>query len=92
MKPIHTPGPWRSINRVIVANVPLHGLSEETEIAVCSFEPRIADSLTANADLIAAAPELLTALENMVWTFEKLGNGKAIKDARAVIAKVRTSA
>jgi len=55
----HTPGPWRIIGRWLV--VPEHGVS----IADTYHADRDTEECSANAALIAAAPELLAALKEM---------------------------
>ena len=60
----HTPGPWGVANsggRVIRA-----GMVHPATIAVLETVPlKISDEIIANARLIAAAPELLAALEHL---------------------------
>lgn len=89
----HTKGPWevRAKNPGIVAPVgrPLH------IVANCDVLPLGPKTVSANARLVAAAPELLDALE---WLVEECTNGDgsgtvgAIGAARAVIAKARAAA
>jgi hypothetical protein len=79
-KTTHTPGPWRAGGMGMVVDLNQDGIAL-TSVSKPSME------CEANARLIAAAPELLKALKAMVWTFEKLGNGKAITQARTAIAK-----
>lgn len=59
MKTTHTPGPWglRHSGKTVVS-LP-HTSPEAREVIACSIEN------TANARLIAAAPELLDALEEI---------------------------
>jgi hypothetical protein len=52
----HTPGPWRRVNHIIK-----HG-PDYVAIVLCE---QFTKEDQANADLIAAAPELLEALEEM---------------------------
>ena len=89
----HTPGPWRSRNRLGSGN-----WKDERSIGVESFEWIIADvcgdidhtdEARANARLIAAAPDLLEALADLVEN--GLGT-EAVKRARAAIAKARGEA
>ncbi|WP_278400482.1 hypothetical protein [Stutzerimonas kunmingensis] len=84
----HTPGPW-----FVTGNMTLYveariggGLVQE----VAAVGPTEADSgygpqQRANADLIAAAPDLLRALECLL----EMGHAKAGDLARAAIAKAR---
>lgn len=48
------------------------------------FEP---DEITANAHLIAAAPDLLEALQNIVKTLDEAGCEAATVEAKAAISK-----
>lgn len=90
----HTPGPWRvstsKIRRVITGHgivicnaVMRHAATEKTKDAI------EAEAIS-NARVIAAAPELLEALDNLVigigmgWDLEGM-----IDVARAAIAKAR---
>jgi hypothetical protein len=93
MKSHHTPGPW---------NIGFGGMegddyaiitSKFQEWAIAHLEPR--GYRPGNARLIAAAPDLLAALESMVATWEgprelaALRFAKNVVDARAAIAKAR---
>jgi hypothetical protein len=95
----HTPGPWEanSADNIYAA---VNGRKEM--IAKCCDLPcigghddvaaqRARDMEIANARLIAAAPELLAALENIVAWMEQHHPeaAKNIPQARAAIAKVR---
>ena len=87
----HTPGPW-----FVTGNMTLYveariggGLVQE----VAAVGPTEADSgygpqQRANADLIAAAPDLLRAIECLL----EMGHAKAGDLARAAIAKARGEA
>ena len=81
----HTPGPWRTfiwnefageavINHVIV-------ITDNKDIARFS---RATDEVMANARLIAAAPELLAALQELVAV---VGHDHLTAEARAAITK-----
>lgn len=92
----HTPGPWfitGNMTRYIEASIG-GGLIQE----VASCGPTEADNgygeqQMANARLIAAAPELLEALEHAVKTAEWDTYGRAsLNKARAAIAKARGEA
>lgn len=76
----HTPGPWRATLKTVTA--------PETEDRL-ALEVRIhggnVDDNRANARLIAAAPELLEALVELLAEVE--GCGASEKKARAAIAK-----
>lgn len=61
----HTPGPWKASHdglKVFNPEGPLTFVIAEMNTKVCSTAPFLAEQ-AANARLIAAAPELLAALE-----------------------------
>lgn len=63
MKTKHTPGPWWvQDNTVQFAGGQLRVDSDDGAIAECGRYPNIDPELKANANLIAAAPDLLEAL------------------------------
>ena len=85
--PKHTPGPWRfegrdiaALKAKLVCEVPGHGV----------FHAKVD---TANAHLIAAAPELLTWLKWAMFVIDKevepatIRNTSQYESARAAIAK-----
>jgi hypothetical protein len=81
LKPQHTPGPW-----VVGPNGDTVNVPGKTRIAEISAQPDW--QWTANARLIAAAPELLKALQNMLDFFEPTDRrSRACEAARAAIAK-----
>lgn len=63
-----TPGPWRSVGRCIHA--PVLALGNPTSAIAfaldCGAKSGRAPEVKANADLIAAAPEMYTALEAVI--------------------------
>jgi hypothetical protein len=81
----HTPGPWKveEIDKKLFVTAS----NEDFEFCICRvFELGQTD----NADLIAAAPELLQELKNMVehWQFVEDSDTNELFDAaRAAIAK-----
>jgi len=78
----HTPGPWSARFDHDATGYPcyfLHGVSGD--------EKRNVQRLAANARLIAAAPELLEALNGLLNALPSATTHPAIKAARAVIAK-----
>ena len=88
----HTPGPWTAEPyRVgdsaykIVYDADGHWLAEVFDV------PNAPDTAAADARLIAAAPELLEALRNLVGLAEMRGSlheyRAALDEARAAIAK-----
>lgn len=100
----HTPGPWKW-RRVTADRGALIAMLLETEdrprphndpCIMAAREDWVgfldnAPTGEANARLIAAAPELLEALEGILWALDSNNLGQftpsAIKAARAVIAK-----
>lgn len=108
MQDKHTPGPWEATGNFVRS--PMHqpeGLPRGVQIVECRdgyFLPHTEEA-RANARLIAAAPELLAALQNLEqqgWfshiVFEcKEGSSdsslySAVTEARAAIAKATGSA
>lgn len=91
----HTPGPW-TITRESDTH-PLAIQTAEGTVAYVRHMGRPDPEWQANARLIAAAPELLAALESMVDMFERHIDGRPgpddaaarWDDARAAIAKAR---
>ncbi len=81
-QPAHTPGPWHFVNGNQIR-------SERHQIAR-TWSMRGGEG-SANARLIAAAPELLQALAAMVtafaWGDMNDGEAAAIKEARAALIK-----
>ena len=81
----HTPGPWRA-----VPNAP--GISDTVidsgrRVVADVISRKSTDELRANARLIAAAPELLDALEGLLNALPSATTHPAIKAARAAIVK-----
>jgi hypothetical protein len=81
----HTPGPWRPVIDDTSITVEDH---DDRAPDICVLEPRDADAFTAedeaNAYLIAAAPELLTALHAAVRTIRTWhGLGMGATEAEA---------
>lgn len=89
----HTPGPW-AVNPI---NAQVDELRDGKAIPVCRMlwptELRGEDETLKNARLIAAAPEMLAALQRLVRDAEITGIDKMagwdvwFADARAAIAK-----
>lgn len=100
----HTPGPWFIVgweihDRTTYFNT--HGVrTGETPNSICALHPMPCDNVDANARLIAAAPELLEALEHFI-AFYSDENSNVYKgsmpvflrgvrnEARAAIAKAK---
>lgn len=98
----HTPGPWTIKNdyderHIVIANIDGEsfpdGTTSYTYDFVCDtyggdYESASREVANANARLIAAAPELLDALRNLVAVQPNLmANSAEIADARAALAK-----
>ena len=81
----HTPGPWRVVEDRVPASLEVY--AGKTAIAECW---RRADALTelANARLVAAAPELLQSLQEVIQYFDAPGDG-CFSDAQ--LAKARAA-
>ncbi len=63
----HTPGPWTILpNRVCVIGPCAEDEGGSALVAMCAAARRDNDECAANARLIAAAPELLAALEELL--------------------------
>lgn len=101
MTPQHTPGPW------IV--LPWYARNGSEIITIQAVNRTVADCpgndalAKANAQLIASAPEMLSALERLVSIGEKLQSGKRggevmgvlsllTDEARAIVAKAKGNA
>ena len=83
----HTPGPWREAYR---ANHRYRIIGGEKETSICEIALWITDyeEQSANARLIAAAPDLLESLEALVFRSHLPPEDEWIeKDALAAIAK-----
>lgn len=91
----HTPGPWVP-NPMMLDQICTYG-GEPTVVAY-AYRDMPADIVIANANLIAAAPELLDALIAITNQLERIGDtrehkdGAFIRDARAAINKATGSA
>ena len=88
----HTPGPWETGCLMSKVQVNPPGWNQPMFIADCdvAWGPATEDEKCANAQLIAAAPELLDALTDLVGGCGKEGdlfNGAAMEKARSAIAK-----
>lgn len=96
----HTPGPWKINNFFITAK---HGHRMNSVVAdVDRHAWTTSDEIRANCHLIAAAPDLLEALENLEVLLDLIASDESVnseyqindfKDiARAAIAKAKGSA
>jgi hypothetical protein len=104
----HTPGPWKAVRNTAYweiepANAGQDGIPFNVG-DVCASAPGMPDSglQEANARLIAAAPDLLEALEAFRLAFEldgiqtnnipaEMALGSAIEKARAALSKAKES-
>lgn len=82
----HTPGPWMVEGRTVYA-LNDDGYNRFSALVQDAHTP--GDELEANAQLIAAAPELLEALEALTANYADVeqGGSKNVDKARAAIAK-----
>lgn len=81
----HTPSPW-TVSGKQVKSID-HG---KWHTVATANNPKFTDEANAsNARLIAAAPELLAALEGLLNALPSATTHPAIKAARAVIAKAK---
>ena len=88
----HTPGPWEAVGNLVRSPmVQPQGLSKGVQIAECrdAYFLSHTEESKANARLIAAAPELLEALQEMVSLVEMVipFDGPQQRKARAAITK-----
>ena len=86
----HTPGPWEANKRGIGSHGQFDGYEIQTTATKEDFSKTVVEpAIMKNADarLIAAAPELLEALEAIAMTQEGKEDMRSI--ARAAIAKAR---
>lgn len=90
----HTPGPWKAVDQHITRQIPCFEVAEISNMRIiCDgvLWPANPGNPETDAKLIAAAPDLLEALQEMVdcyWgTEENQSQGKALAQARAAIRK-----
>ena len=92
----HTPGPWiLTTEPTEVEGVNVHfSIDSHTHISICGGQSQehmkdaiYEDECRANARLIAAAPELLEALKELVEYMAAAGFDVSLDAARAAIAK-----
>jgi len=93
----HTPGPWEHTGQGYIVGKEDNGYGLGY-VDVCSVYLRAVRGRTnANARLIAAAPDLLEALDALLYAYQDQGNTGSTHDdkvlqARAAIAKARGEA
>lgn len=89
----HTPGPWNCMRASAAGREIITSEVSPVDVCVLSHFNKSAAEIDANARLIAAAPDLLEALENLLCLY-KMGkpnhfgdNLQPVIDAKAAIAK-----
>ena len=87
-----TPGPWCVHDNGVFYDIQTHSGINIGDICASqhTFDDGVHNGLvaTANAHLVAAAPELLSALQNIVnYHFGKTATAPAYLEAKAAIAK-----
>ena len=89
----HTPGPWEYIGDTIETGIDVeHGwFVRVAPKRVISVEGRTNDEALANAHLIAAAPQLMEALELMLQRYG-YETCEHVQKSRAALAKARGAA
>ena len=88
----HTPGPWKLDGTANTGDLDIVAPTGRIAMLDCEFSEETEDVLTANARLIAAAPQLLAALiELSDYVFDEYTASHLLceraAEARAVIAK-----
>ena len=89
MQTKHTPGPWHIGVRTFHAGRDVYGPKGEP-VAVADQELTLPEESAANARLIAAAPDLLAALEALVGEAD-LGEVDLDDDDRAKLEQARAA-
>lgn len=93
MSTAHTPGPWRSGDRWKTIFAPNDGQPSPPVIATIHCPDAKFETIKANAHLIAAAPELLAALQSLlewnqnVFPTYATDDVPVIQSAQAAISK-----
>ena len=80
----HTPGPW-SVHSKFVGPLAV----EADDVTVAHVGHKDWDTCAANAELIAASPDLLAALERAIPEIAVVGIPDLLEQARAAIKKAR---
>ena len=90
----HTPGPWKLDGTANTGDLDIVAPTGRIAMLDCEFSEETEDVLTANAHLIAAAPDLLAALREIVAAVE-VGDvdgfspsGNWFREAKAALNKV----
>ena len=85
----HTKGPWAVTYghcRLVITD------AAERDLALCNLQCENGDEDEANARLIAAAPELLEALDwalGVITSPNRVMDSRALRQARAAIARAK---
>ena len=83
----HTPGPWRQVGHTIWAGEP-----NTTNGPIAEASGTTSEEVEANARLIAAAPELLSACEEaLITTTERCKIERINPDASPTVLCLRTA-
>ena len=87
----HTPGPWE-VDQIDQSTIQIKAAGViVAEVYSGSTFTRLSDEQQANARLIAAAPELLSALQQAIaWMDGERTAIDALTNARAIITKATT--
>ena len=72
----HTPGPW-----VVIDGTAIWSKSFQTNTAIAKVNRRIDDTTRANARLMAAAPDLLEALQELAEMCDQCDSWQSFPDA-----------
>jgi hypothetical protein len=97
MKKKFTPGPWKAHLNVPTAAIPGHLIKKDDDVMLPvaslweggGFKGK--PTQIANAHLIAAAPELLEALEQIVKDFEEYPHDRIFTSAVLEVIKTRSA-
>ena len=88
---MHTPGPWTVDPKTLAVYAPdRHGHAAAVRVAECGRTLLPAAEIAANAALVAAAPDLLAALQALVGEAD-LGEVDHDDGTRALLAQARTA-
>lgn len=95
MKPKHTPGPWSIYHSKFGPEVRTDDVNADQRIAVCHYattlradcEDMESGEHEANARLIAAAPDLLASLKELIPLWSSGIDEPWVKRAKEAIAK-----
>ena len=87
---MHTPGPWAVDPKTLSVYAPdKHGHAAAVRVAKCKRTLLPAAEISANAALIAAAPQLLSALQRLTRPYD--GRGPADEDLAYALDVIRAA-